>query len=89
MEGKSRGDHSDASPICGGALVTERHVLTVAHCVMDERFVYFVQAGSNLNDVSMGIIVEVGRVEIHPRFEEFTFESDVAVLFLKEVVRIM
>ncbi|XP_023239187.1 proclotting enzyme-like [Centruroides sculpturatus] len=81
---------------CGGALVSDRHVITSAHCVM-ERLRKIANASSltvrlgehRLNDDSDGanpVEFRVREVKSHPDFMRKTFKNNIAILVLEETV---
>lgn len=77
---------------CGGALVTDRHVVTAAHCVVDGRgntmsaSSFTVRLGEHkLNDDQDGatpVDFPVRQIRRHPNFVPRTFKNDIALLTL-------
>lgn len=86
------------SAACGGALVTDRHVVTAAHCVVVGHRATNLPASSftvrlgdhNLvrsDDAVSPVDVPVVKVERHADFVARTFKNDVAVLTMERPVK--
>ncbi|XP_055617797.1 trypsin beta-like [Toxorhynchites rutilus septentrionalis] len=80
--------------ICGGSLITNRTILTAAHCLVDSNnrkraASYFRVVGGTVNRTQASETTEirdVSNVIIHPRYNPNTFDNDVGILTLSQPI---
>lgn len=69
---------------CGGSIVTERHVVTAAHCLKGYDFEELsIWAGTNELNGKNGQRYMVDSYTIHPKYVELN-TSDIGVITVKE-----
>ncbi|KAJ8399975.1 hypothetical protein AAFF_G00407050 [Aldrovandia affinis] len=81
--------HRDGDHFCGGSLITEEWVMSAAHCFFSTNVAPWTiylgrqsQQGSNPHEVSIGVI----QIIIHPDYDSFSSDSDIALLRLASPV---
>ena len=84
---------SGSNIFCGASLVTDRHLVTAAHCLAGvETSLYqrvdILMADYNTGDGFTGVRRKMARVAIHPDFNEETLQNDIAVITLRMSVNI-
>lgn len=76
---------------CGGTLISERFVLTAAHCRSAERAKPILVRLGDLNlktkgDTSTEISIRIKRFIVHPSYKKRTRENDIALIKLASAV---
>ncbi|KAI4459637.1 polyserase-related [Holotrichia oblita] len=66
---------------CGGSIVTDRFIVSAAHCFTWPVSWYTVRAGATFHN-SGGQVIAVSTITDHPNFSSSTLDNDISILFL-------
>ncbi|XP_074535686.1 coagulation factor X-like [Halichoeres trimaculatus] len=77
---------ADGYGFCGGTLVSDRWVVSAAHC-LEQTADHITLGDFDKRRPDPGEqLIKVQRVFVHPHFHSFTFDSDIALLYLSQPV---
>ncbi|CAF1310126.1 unnamed protein product [Rotaria sordida] len=69
--------------LCGGVLLTRRHVLTAAHCIEDFKGISDMNILAGIHHVNeKKLSISALSIDIHPQYDSETFANDVAIITL-------
>lgn len=77
--------------LCGGTLVSSRHIVTAGHCAYNRKDLYLVRLGEldlvSTSDGANPIDILIEKITIHPSYSASRYTNDIAVIKMQQDVQ--